>query len=560
MTRAAVSWQDVQILRAYRRYRQGVRREFTETYQSQVLIDHAETAALILELFHTRFGRPEAPAPEREMDELREAIGTRIDSVPSLDEDRILRGFLQLVLATVRTNAFRPDRGRRLSLKLRSADVPSMPEPAPLFEIFVCDPEMEGVHLRGGPVARGGIRWSDRREDYRTEVLGLMKAQMVKNAVIVPVGSKGGFVLKRAPSGRDELRDEVRRQYSTLIRGMLDVTDTVVAGTVVHPPGVRVHDGDDPYLVVAADKGTAALSDTANAIAAEYGFWLGDAFASGGSTGYDHKALGITARGAWESVRRHFRELGHDVDQRPFTVVGVGDMSGDVFGNGMLRSDQIRLIGAFDHRHVFVDPNPDTARSFAERQRLFALGAGTSWADYDATVISAGGGVFPRSAKSVHLTPEMRAALGVAAETLTPAELCQAILRAPVDLLWNGGIGTFVKASRSRTTRSEIAPTTRSGWTAASCAYASSPRAATSARRRPDAWSTRWGAGASTRTRSTTPPGWTAPTTRSTSRSWSTSPSSVDGSRPRRGTRCSRSSPTTSARRCCTTTTCRCRS
>jgi glutamate dehydrogenase len=446
VTRAAVHWTDVQILRAYRRYRQMVRREFTETYQSAVLIEHAATAALILELFHARFGI-EAPVPDAELDALAETIGKRIDEVPSLDEDRILRGFLQLVLATVRTNAFRDDRGRRLSLKLRSADVPSMPAPAPLFEIFVCDPEMEGVHLRGGNVARGGIRWSDRREDYRTEVLGLMKAQTVKNAVIVPVGSKGGFVLKHPPSDPDELREDVRRQYSTLIRGLLDVTDTMVAGEVVHPPGVRVHDGDDPYLVVAADKGTAALSDTANAIAAEYGFWLGDAFASGGSTGYDHKALGITARGAWESVRRHFRELEHDVQRKPFTVVGIGDMSGDVFGNGMLRSEQIRLIGAFDHRNVFLDPSPDPARSFAERTRLFELGAAGSWADYDPGLLSPGGGVFSRSAKSIELTPEVRGALGVAAERLTPAEVCQAILRAPVDLLWNGGIGTFVKST-----------------------------------------------------------------------------------------------------------------
>jgi glutamate dehydrogenase len=424
-----------------------VRREFTETYQSQVLIDHAETAARIVELFHARFA-PDAPVSDVEMGRRASEIGELIDAVPSLDEDRILRGFLQLVLATVRTNLYRPDRGRRLSLKLRSADVPSMPDPKPLYEIFVTDPEMEGVHLRGGPVARGGIRWSERREDYRTEVLGLMKAQMVKNAVIVPVGSKGGFVLKRPlPADRGELNEEVRRQYSTLIRGLLDVTDTMVAGEVVHPEGVRIHDGDDPYLVVAADKGTAALSDTANAIALEYGFWLGDAFASGGSTGYDHKALGITARGAWESVRRHFRELGHDVDGRPFTVVGVGDMSGDVFGNGMLRSQQIRLIGAFDHRHVFVDPSPDPARSFAERSRLFALGSGTSWADYDPALISAGGGVYPRSMKSIPISAELKTALGIAADALTPAELCQSILRAPADLLWNGGIGTFVKAA-----------------------------------------------------------------------------------------------------------------
>ena len=274
-----------------------------------------------------------------------------------------------------------------------------------------------------------------------------MKAQTVKNAVIVPVGAKGGFVLRTPPAERDALREEVRLRYSTLIRGMLDVTDNIVGGEVVRPPGVRAFDGDDPYLVVAADKGTAALSDTANAIALEYGFWLGDAFASGGSKGYDHKALGITARGAWESVKRHFRELGRDVDARPFTVVGIGDMSGDVFGNGMLLSRQIHLIAAFDHRHVFLDPTPDAAAAFAERARLFALGAGTSWTDYDRAAISAGGGVWARTEKSVPLSPEARAALGVDADALDPDELVRAILRAPVDLLWNGGIGTFVKAS-----------------------------------------------------------------------------------------------------------------
>ena len=363
----------------------------------------------------------------------------------SLDEDRILRGFAALIDATVRTNAAlgRP----YLSFKLRSADVPQMPEPAPLFEIFVYHPLVEGIHLRGGRVARGGIRWSDRREDYRSEVLGLMKAQMVKNAVIVPVGAKGGFVLRAPPADRDLLRAEVQLRYSTLIRGMLDVTDNIVGGEVVRPAGVRAFDEDDPYLVVAADKGTAALSDTANAIALEYGFWLGDAFASGGSKGYDHKQLGITARGAWESVKRHFRELGRDVDSRPFTVAGIGDMSGDVFGNGMLLSRQIQLVAAFDHRHVFLDPAPDAAASFAERRRLFELGAGTSWDDYDHSLISAGGGVWPRTVKSVPLSPEARVALGIEAESLDPDELVRAILRAPVDLLWNGGVGTFVKAS-----------------------------------------------------------------------------------------------------------------
>ena len=440
--RAGLPCLDVVILRAYRRYRRVVAPGFTAQYQNDVLCAHPKTASLLVELFRARFCDD---AGEQREAELRDRLAEQLAAVGSLDEDRILRGFLALIDATVRTNAAL---GRDyLSLKLRSAEVPHMPPPAPLFEIFVYHPEVEGIHLRGGHVARGGIRWSDRREDYRSEVLGLMKAQMVKNAVIVPVGAKGGFVLRAPPSERDALREEVRLRYSTLIRGMLDVTDNIVGGEVVRPEGVRAFDGDDPYLVVAADKGTAALSDTANAIAIEYGFWLGDAFASGGSKGYDHKALGITARGAWESVKRHFRELGRDVDSRPFTVVGIGDMSGDVFGNGMLLSRQIHLIAAFDHRHVFLDPTPDSAASFSERARLFALGAGTSWADYDRGVISAGGGVWARTEKSVPLSPEARAALGVEAEALDPDELVRAILRAPVDLLWNGGIGTFVKAS-----------------------------------------------------------------------------------------------------------------
>src|SRR6476659_7062259 len=321
-----------------------------------------------------------------------------------------------------------------------------MPKPVPLWEIFVFSTEMAGVHLRGGMVARGGIRWSDRLEDYRTEILGLMKAQMVKHAVIVPVGAKGGFVLKNPPADRAELGEEERRQYITLMRGMLDLTDNMVGGEVVHPPKVRVLDGPDPYLVVAADKGTAHLSDTANAVSAEYGFWLGDAYASGGSDGYDHKALGITARGAWESVTRHFRELGRDVMTEPFTAAGVGDMSGDVFGNGMLLSRQMRLLAAFDHRHIFIDPDPDAEASFDERARMFALPT-SSWDDYNRELISAGGGIWPRTAKSIPLSPQAREALGIEAERLTPTEVIHAILCAPVDLLWNGGIGTYVKAS-----------------------------------------------------------------------------------------------------------------
>jgi glutamate dehydrogenase len=440
--RAGFDVDDVVILRAYRRYRRIVAPTFTGPYQNDVLSAHPKTARKLVELFRARFC--DEPDQVREA-ELRAQLDEQLAAVGSLDEDRILRGFAALIDATVRTNAAL---GRDyLSFKLRSADVPQMPRPAPLYEIFVYHPQVEGIHLRGGHVARGGIRWSDRREDYRTEVLGLMKAQTVKNAVIVPVGAKGGFVLRDPPADRDALREEVRLRYSTLIRGMLDVTDNIVGGDVVRPTGVRAFDEDDAYLVVAADKGTAALSDTANAIALEYGFWLGDAFASGGSKGYDHKALGITARGAWESVKRHFRELGRDVDSRPFTVVGIGDMSGDVFGNGMLLSRQIHLIAAFDHRHVFLDPTPDAAAAYAERARLFALGAGTSWADYDRAAISPGGGVWSRTEKSVPLSPEARAALGVDAGAVDPDELVRAILRAPVDLLWNGGIGTFVKSS-----------------------------------------------------------------------------------------------------------------
>jgi glutamate dehydrogenase len=349
--------------------------------------------------------------------------------------------------ATVRTNAYQSGKDC-LSFKLRSREIPNVPEPRPFFEIWVYSPRVEGVHLRGGKVARGGLRWSDRRDDFRTEILGLVKAQQVKNTVIVPVGSKGGFVLKKAPlaTDREAFMAEGVACYKTFLSGLLDVTDNMVKGAVVPPVNVVRHDEDDPYLVVAADKGTASFSDIANSVSAAYGFWLGDAFASGGSVGYDHKKMGITARGAWESVKRHFRGLGVDTQTQPFTVAGIGDMSGDVFGNGMLLSDQIQLVVAFDHRHIFIDPAPDVAKSFAERQRLFQLPR-SSWDDYDKGLISEGGGVFRRSAKSIALSPQARAVLGTEAQALAPNDLLNTILKAPVDLLYNGGIGTYVKAS-----------------------------------------------------------------------------------------------------------------
>ncbi len=366
-----------------------------------------------------------------------------LDAIQLLDDDRICRAFLMLIDATVRTNRYQWKPA--LSFKLDPTKIPDLPRPRPMFEIFVCSPRVEGIHLRAGPIARGGIRWSDRREDFRTEVLGLVKAQMVKNAVIVPVGAKGGFVVKNASADPAEQRLQGAECYREFVRGMLDITDNVAGGVVQHPADAVVYDGDDAYLVVAADKGTATFSDLANDVAAEYDFWLGDAFASGGSAGYDHKAMGITARGAWESVRRHARVLGKNADSEPLTTVGIGDMSGDVFGNGMLRSRHLRLIAAFDHRHIFIDPDPDPEVSFAERRRLFELPR-SSWADYDTRLISAGGGVYSRATKSITLSAEARAALGMTAERVTPIELIRAIMTAPVDLLWNGGIGTYVKA------------------------------------------------------------------------------------------------------------------
>ena len=439
--RAGLPWREVAVLRAYARYARQIGALYGPQYMADTLLTHPEVARGLLALFRTRFD-PALLHRDAAVESAVADVRARIDAVTGLDADRILRSFLAMIMATLRTNWFR-DRPF-FSFKIDPSQVPGMPAPRPRFEIFVYSPRVEGVHLRFGAVARGGLRWSDRPQDYRTEILGLVKAQAVKNAVIVPVGAKGGFVVRTAAPGPAE----VEACYRTFISALLDVTDNLVGGKTVPPPDVVRHDGDDSYLVVAADKGTAKFSDIANEVAVSYGFWLGDAFASGGSVGYDHKAMGITAKGAWESVKRHFQELGVDTQQEEFTVVGVGDMSGDVFGNGMLLSRHIRLLAAFDHRHVFVDPNPDAATSFAERERMFALPR-SSWDDYDRSLISPGGGVWPRTAKAVPVGPEMRAALGIAANVteLSPPELIAAILRAPADLLWNGGIGTYIKAS-----------------------------------------------------------------------------------------------------------------
>jgi len=456
--RGALGWREVSMLRAYARYLRQTGSTFSLDYIEACLVDHVAITRLLVRLFESRLnptyagpgGRPEPEVAEAFVEEIEAAL----DGVASLDQDRILRAFLSLIRATLRTNFFQlTDSGEPkpyVSFKFDPESVPDLPAPRPRFEIWVYSPRVEGVHLRFGPVARGGLRWSDRREDFRTEVLGLVKAQMVKNAVIVPTGAKGGFFVKCPPDAgdREALLAEGIACYTLFISGLLDLTDNIVAGAVVSPPRVVRHDADDPYLVVAADKGTATFSDIANGVAQDYGFWLGDAFASGGSVGYDHKAMGITARGAWESVKRHFREMDRDTQTQDFTVVGVGDMSGDVFGNGMLLSRHIRLVAAFDHRHIFLDPDPDPEKSFLERERLFAL-ARSSWADYDTAFISAGGGVHARTAKSVPISPQVRAVLGLddAVTKMTPQQLMQAILLAPADLFWNGGIGTYIKAS-----------------------------------------------------------------------------------------------------------------
>ena len=495
---ARLSWREIAMLRGYCKYLLQTGAPFSQVYMEATLNRYPLVARLLVELFESRFdpahsaGKDgkgsideaareklrvelEAITPESarkvagtlieevayargldrdaQIDACMDALTILLENVASLDEDRILRNYIGMINATLRTSYYQLHDGKPreyISFKFDAAKVPDLPKPRPYREIFVYAPRIEGVHLRFGPVARGGLRWSDRREDFRTEVLGLVKAQMVKNTVIVPVGSKGGFFVKRPPASpdRDAQLAEGIACYKLFINGLLDITDNIVDGKTVPPKSVIRHDDDDTYLVVAADKGTATFSDIANGVSAEHGYWLGDAFASGGSVGYDHKAMGITAKGAWESVKRHFRSLGRDSQTEDFTCVGIGDMSGDVFGNGMLLSRHIRLLAAFDHRHIFLDPNPDAGKSFVERERLFNLPR-SSWDDYSKSLISEGGGLYPRTAKSIRITPQVRAALDIdeSIEQMTPAELMSAVLKAPVDLLWNGGIGTYVKAS-----------------------------------------------------------------------------------------------------------------
>ncbi|MEO1574174.1 MAG: NAD-glutamate dehydrogenase, partial [Pseudomonadota bacterium] len=450
---AQLDWRQIMLIRAYCRYLLQTGLPYSQAYMQEVMVDNPDVARAFIEEFTIRFDPAvSARRRKRRQNDVADASDLALDQVASADEDRILRAFFAAMRATLRTNFYQTGEDDRhkpyVSFKYNPERIADLPKPLPAFEVFVYSPRTEGVHLRGGPVARGGLRWSDRKEDFRTEVLGLMKAQKVKNTLIVPTGAKGGFVCKQLPDGdREAIGAEVVRCYQQFISGLLDITDNLADGATVPPPQVVRHDGDDPYLVVAADKGTATFSDTANAISQDYQFWMDDAFASGGSVGYDHKGMGITAKGGWEAVKRHFREIGVDVQNEPFTVAGIGDMSGDVFGNGLLRSRTTRLIAAFNHLHIFLDPDPDAEASFDERQRLFDLGR-SSWTDYDTSLISKGGGIYSRQDKSIEITEPVRKALGLDAriKSLSPTNLIRAILRAPVDLLWNGGIGTYVKA------------------------------------------------------------------------------------------------------------------
>lgn len=449
---ALLSWREVMVLRSYAKYLRQVGFPFSQAYIEKALINNASISRLLVDLFKTLHDPAKTAKAKSQAEKIENEITTALEAVTSLDEDRIIRRILALIKASLRTNYFqtRADKQPKdyLSIKFSSRAIPELPLPVPLYEIFVYSPRFEAIHLRNAKVARGGIRWSDRSEDFRTEILGLMKAQVVKNSIIVPSGAKGGFVLKSphiALLSRDGLRDEVITCYKAFICGLLDLTDNIKNNKFIPPKNVVCYDEPDPYLVVAADKGTASFSDIANSISKEYGFWLNDAFASGGETGYDHKKMGITARGAWESIKRHFREFNIDVLTTNITIVGIGDMSGDVFGNGMIYSTHIKLVAAFDNRHIFIDPEPDPETSYYERVRLFNLPT-SSWEDYNPKLISKGGGVFKRSLKSITLTPQMKRVLGVDSTSLAPNELIRAILKAPVDLLYNGGIGTYVKS------------------------------------------------------------------------------------------------------------------
>ncbi len=451
-----LSWRQIDVFRGYRNYYFQIGCPYTKKRVAQALIHNPDVTLLLYRYFEARFmDKPEwsdtLQREEEALSPIRFGLVTALQAVTDVNEDNILRTLFNLIDSTVRTNFFlRADaKDYFFAFKISAIGIIDMPAPRPLYEIYVHSATMEGIHLRGGRVARGGIRWSDRPDDFRTEILGLMKTQMTKNAVIVPVGSKGGFIVKTPYRTREEGAALSKEAYQTLMRGLLDLTDNRVGSEVVRVAGIVAYDEEDPYLVVAADKGTAHLSDTANAVSREYGFWLDDAFASGGSHGYDHKALGITARGAWECVKGHFREMGHDIQAEPFTVVGIGDMSGDVFGNGMLLSRQIRLIGAFDHRHIFLDPDPDPAATYAERKRLFDLPR-SSWDDFNRDLLSEGGGIYPRTAKEIPLSPQVRKRLGVRHESMDPDGLIQLLLTAEIDLLWNGGIGTYVKASTEK--------------------------------------------------------------------------------------------------------------
>lgn len=448
---ASLTGREISILRAYARYMRQVGFPFSQQYIEDTLAHHPDLASDLVSLFKKRFD-PKFKGSHKGQADLIDKITAKLDQVESLDDDRIIRRYMEMISATLRTNYYQLDTDNKpkpwLSLKLKPRDIPEIPAPVPMYEIFVYAPDIEGVHLRGGKVARGGLRWSDRQEDFRTEILGLVKAQQVKNTVIVPVGAKGGFVCKRQPmlTSRDEIFSEGQRCYKRFIRALLDVSDNIIEGEVIPPSNVIRHDEDDPYLVVAADKGTATFSDLANSVSEQYNFWLGDAFASGGSNGYDHKAMGITAKGGWESVKRHFREMGIDCQTTDFTAIGIGDMAGDVFGNGMLLSKHTCVVAAFNHMHIFIDPKPDSSTSWQERHRLFQLPR-SSWEDYNLALISKGGGIFSRRAKSITLTPEIQKLLGTKKASLAPNDLIKMILSMPVDLLWNGGIGTYVKAS-----------------------------------------------------------------------------------------------------------------